>query len=199
MSQADSSSETGHMRLDALDRSRIEDLLQRARKDETARNELVGALLPMLRKRVRHWLNYGRRDHQSSVLQSAVRRILEKQESLPQTLPQLLAWIGVIVRNRCHDEWRARLKQPGQLLSGCDIAAGTEAQNNSECRAILVFAALQMLPERERQVLDHTFYDGMSSAQIGAAMTISEGAVRVLRHRALKALKRLLEDRDECQ
>src|SRR5262249_22561661 len=140
--------------------ARIEELLLRARRDETARNELVGALLPILRKRVRQWLNERRRDHQSTILQSVVRRILEHQDSLPQSVPQLLAWVGVIVRNRCHDEWRSMLKQPAQLLCGADIVDGAEAPENSESRAIIVFTALQLLPDRERQVLDYTFYDG---------------------------------------
>lgn len=199
MSQLEIRPESARMDLDAADRSRLEVLLHRARRDDAARNELVGALLPLLLVRVRNWLNVACRDAQSDVLQSVVRRICAQQASLPQTLPQLLAWIGVTVRNRCHDEWRRRIKQPSQLRSGYDIASGTASEEDSHSRAILMLAALHLLPDRERQLLEHTFYDGMSSAEIGAVMGLSEGAVRVLRHRALKSLRRLLEDRDEHQ
>jgi RNA polymerase sigma factor (sigma-70 family) len=58
---------------------------------------------------------------------------------------------------------------------------------------------LAKLPEHYRQVLQQTFYEEKSSKEIGDGMGLSEGAVRVLRHRALNKLGKLLEKSDDHQ
>lgn len=50
-------------------------------------------------------------------------------------------------------------------------------------------ACLHRLPERERLVMLLTFYAERSSRQVGDEMTISEGNVRVIRHRAIGKLR----------
>ena len=49
---------------------------------------------------------------------------------------------------------------------------------------------LERLPERERSVLVMTFYDDRGSGDVGAALGLAEGNVRVIRHRALERLRR---------
>jgi RNA polymerase sigma-70 factor, ECF subfamily len=48
---------------------------------------------------------------------------------------------------------------------------------------------LSQMSLRTREVLRHAYVEGSSSAEIAAALTISVGNVRVLRHRALEALR----------
>jgi RNA polymerase sigma-70 factor (ECF subfamily) len=55
-----------------------------------------------------------------------------------------------------------------------------------EMRAVL--AAVEQLPDERRQVVLLRFADGLSSAEIGAVLDRSPGAVRVLLHRALREL-----------
>lgn len=52
--------------------------------------------------------------------------------------------------------------------------------------------ALETLPEDRRHVILLRFGQGLSSREIGAILTRSEGAVRVLLHRALRELARHL-------
>ena len=52
--------------------------------------------------------------------------------------------------------------------------------------------ALGRLPEDRRQVVVLRFVDGLSAREIGAVLGRSEGAVRVLQHRALRDLEEML-------
>ena len=52
--------------------------------------------------------------------------------------------------------------------------------------------AVSMLPDDRRQVVVLRFVDGLSAREIGAVLGRSEGAVRVLQHRALRDLARML-------
>jgi RNA polymerase sigma factor (sigma-70 family) len=168
--------------------AQLEELLRRAvAGDQQARNQLMVALLPRLRDQVKWSLGALYRDAQSDVLNSAIGRILD-QTTLPATLTQFRAWVWVIIRNRCKDEWR-RIKKLRQL------DGEVPDQNDDENADLLglVWPALQLLPDRDLQVLEQTFYEDKSSKEIGLTMDLSEGAVRVLRHRALKKLRELLE------
>jgi RNA polymerase sigma-70 factor (ECF subfamily) len=172
----------------------LEDLLRRAGTDRQALNNLLEALLPRLRDQVRRSLNVLCQDAQTDILCSIVGRILA-QTTLPPTLPQFLGWVGVIVRNRCHDEWRDHQKRPAELPD----AVASQDDEAKDRRAVLVWGALQLLSERDRHVLEETFYGRKSSRDIGVMMDLSEGAVRILRHRALKKLRAFLENCDDYE
>lgn len=55
-----------------------------------------------------------------------------------------------------------------------------------------VVAALRQLPDERRQVIVLRFVDGLSAREIGNVLDRSEGAVRVLLHRALRELREAL-------
>lgn len=48
---------------------------------------------------------------------------------------------------------------------------------------------LSQMTKRSRDVIRHAFVDGHSAAEIGQRLAMSEGNVRVVRHRALEALR----------
>jgi RNA polymerase sigma-70 factor, ECF subfamily len=52
-----------------------------------------------------------------------------------------------------------------------------------------VVRCLERLPERERTVMIMSFYDDEPAERVGAMLGISEGNVRVIRHRALQRLR----------
>lgn len=52
-----------------------------------------------------------------------------------------------------------------------------------------LLACLQRLSERERSVLVMTFYDDCRASEVAAELCISEGNVRVIRHRGLEKLR----------
>ena len=51
------------------------------------------------------------------------------------------------------------------------------------------------LTQRAREVLRHAFVEGASAAEIGARLAMTEGNVRVVRHRALEALRDCMKQR----
>ncbi|HEX7196966.1 MAG TPA: sigma-70 family RNA polymerase sigma factor [Candidatus Limnocylindria bacterium] len=54
-------------------------------------------------------------------------------------------------------------------------------------------AAVGSLPEDRRQVIVLRFVDGLTAREIGDVLGRSEGAIRVLQHRALRELRSLLD------
>jgi RNA polymerase sigma-70 factor (ECF subfamily) len=54
---------------------------------------------------------------------------------------------------------------------------------------------LSQMTERSRNVIRHAYIDGDSAAEIGQRMDMSEGNVRVVRHRALEALRTCMSNK----
>jgi RNA polymerase sigma-70 factor, ECF subfamily len=55
------------------------------------------------------------------------------------------------------------------------------------------------LPPRERKVLYLSFYEDRSAQEIGSALAIADGNVRVIRHRALARLRACIDRGDAAQ
>jgi RNA polymerase sigma-70 factor (ECF subfamily) len=55
------------------------------------------------------------------------------------------------------------------------------------------------LAERERMVVLLTFYADRSARQAGEELGVSEGNVRVIRHRAIERLRKCLTSRETVQ
>ena len=51
---------------------------------------------------------------------------------------------------------------------------------------------LQLLKERERTVIVMSFYDEKTASDLASFLRVSEGNVRVIRHRALHQLRECL-------
>jgi RNA polymerase sigma-70 factor (ECF subfamily) len=66
-----------------------------------------------------------------------------------------------------------------------------EALISSE-RRTAVLLAVEKLNESDREILKLSYVEGLSGAEIGRRMGLSEGNVRVRRHRALQKLSESL-------
>lgn len=101
------------------------------------------------------------------------------------------AWLFRICRNTIANERRYGRRHPVVPL---DQAAAVAAPDDPEEAAITrdevarAWRAVDALPDERRQALVLRFVDEMSAREIGAVMGRSEGAVRVLIHRALRAV-----------
>ena len=108
-------------------------------------------------------------------------------------------WLFRIARNVVANERRSRRRRPADSLdlalgAGLAIPDGTdiEAQAVTRDEAAEALRALQALPDDRRRALTLRFVDEMSTAEIAGVLGRSEGAVRVLIHRALGAVAREL-------
>jgi RNA polymerase sigma-70 factor (ECF subfamily) len=105
------------------------------------------------------------------------------------------AWLFRIAHNQLANALRSRLRQQAASL---EVVA--EPQANADPAGLLSLAeedrglrrALDQLPVDRRQVVVLRFVDGLSAREIGAVLGRSEGAIRVLQHRALRQLAEML-------
>ena len=189
-----------------LDRHQLAPLLERLlRGDRQALNDLFTRLRPYLHAQVRKTLGVEWKDS-SDIVQSSLRRINEHMDDwllAEPSVPHLLAWINKIVRNRAIDEVRRRKNVLGadqdSFLDNLAQPVSDEDRATREARAGAIFAALSKLPERHRRVVEMHYFDRLRDEEISRELGGSVAAVRVLRCRALKQLRRLMESTDVTQ
>lgn len=111
------------------------------------------------------------------------------------------AWLFRIAHNQLANALRARGRHRTAPLdevvvepASADDPARLAGQADDARR---LRAAIARLSEDRRQVVVLRFADGLSAREIGAVLDRSEGAVRVLQHRALRDLAAMLGQRDE--
>jgi RNA polymerase sigma-70 factor (ECF subfamily) len=106
------------------------------------------------------------------------------------------SWLFRIAHNQLANALRARSRHPVDQL---DAIAEPAAEGDpagivgsaDETRRLR--AALRHLSEDRRQVIVLRFVDGLTAREIGLVLERTEGAVRVLQHRALRELAEHLE------
>jgi RNA polymerase sigma-70 factor (ECF subfamily) len=108
-------------------------------------------------------------------------------------------WLLRIARNVVANERRSRRRRPAASLdlalgAGLAISDGTDLEADAVTRdeAAEALRALRTLPDDRRRALVLRFVDEMSTAEIAGVLGRSEGAVRVLIHRALGSVAREL-------
>jgi RNA polymerase sigma-70 factor (ECF subfamily) len=189
-----------------LDRHQLTPILARTVEgDSQALNQLLGKIRPYLHAQIRSRLGAKPSDQldESAIVQNSLVRIYQHIGRLrQQTVPGLLAWVGRIAHHALIDALRKQDRDPAQpvgerifelptRLSDADPAEEAERRQR-------LAVALTQLPQRQQQVVRWRFYDHLSDAEICARLgdNSSVGAVRVLRCRALRNLKRLIETPD---
>jgi RNA polymerase sigma-70 factor (ECF subfamily) len=121
------------------------------------------------------------------------------------------AWLRQIAWNRMIDARRYHLR-PGRTV-GREEPAGLPAESALELAQRLIAgeapstglrrkeqqaevrAALERLPERDREVLALRYLEQLSTAETAAVLGLSEGAIRVRVLRALRRLREILTNR----
>src|ERR687891_2354182 len=109
----------------------------------------------------------------------------------------LRPWLIRIAHNLASNYHRDRARRPQSALEHADpIAAphGTERIVEGREELKRVMAGLQTLPDDRREALIMRFALGMDNREIARAMDRSEGATKVLIHRAIKQLEQGLGD-----
>ncbi len=119
-------------------------------------------------------------------------RMVAKIHTYHATSP-LLAWLYTIARNLITDHYRqASRVSPLNERTAMSTHDPTE-EVHRRIREAELRTALKRLNEEQRQVVILKFIERRSNVQIATLLGKTEGAVKSLQHRALDALRRLLE------
>ena len=105
------------------------------------------------------------------------------------------SWLFRIAHNLLANALRARSRQRTESIEGVPEPAAADdparqASLTDDARRLR--ASVASLSEDRRQVVILRFVDGLTAREIGEVLGRSEGAVRVLQHRALRELAALL-------
>lgn len=102
-----------------------------------------------------------------------------------------LGWTFRVGVNLAHSHFRRRLAERRAMARhGSDRTEATEVESAA---ALDVRAALAQLPPRQREAVVMRYFLDLSAAQVGVLMRLSPGAVRVLTHRGVAALRTALD------
>jgi len=112
-----------------------------------------------------------------------------------RTASPFLAWLITISHNLVVDFYRTR-KDKTYLeaeVTANDLASSPERIAEARFEQQRLQRAILQLRSNEQQVIMMRFVEGFQYAEIAALLGKSEGAIRVMLHRALVALRRILE------
>lgn len=102
-------------------------------------------------------------------------------------------WLFRIARNVVANHRRAARRRPTEPLeAAANVASPDDVEGGAVARAdaSAAWAAVRRLPGDRRRAIVLRFVDEMSTAEIAGILERSEGAVRVLLHRALRSVAR---------
>jgi RNA polymerase sigma-70 factor (ECF subfamily) len=109
----------------------------------------------------------------------------------------LSGWFYQITRNNIIDYYRIKKDfVPLEEVEGFleDAVNPVDTANLSLEHAKTV-ELLQELPEDQRRVIQYKFFEDMSNEEIAQILDKTEGAIRVIQHRAILKLKDLMNQR----
>jgi RNA polymerase sigma-70 factor (ECF subfamily) len=185
-----------------LDRDR--DLVEAARRDPSRFDALYRKYLAQ----VYSYAYYELRDHHAAedaaerVFMQALKglpRFEERADSfaapegeeVPADASTFRVWLFRIARNVVSNERRRDSRRPVASLDlAAEVASGEDVFESAATREAsnAAWQAVSRLPEDRRRAVILRFVEEMSTAEIAEVLGRSEGAVRVLLHRALRSV-----------
>jgi RNA polymerase sigma-70 factor (ECF subfamily) len=122
-------------------------------------------------------------------------RLLNAVQGNKSPRKNLSAWLYRVAHNLVVDKFRRMPPEELELAEWLESDEPGPAQTVEQTIQLeRVRLALRYLTEAQQQVVLLKFYMGMDSREIAAVMGKSSGAVDALQHRALRALRKTLDD-----
>jgi RNA polymerase sigma factor (sigma-70 family) len=156
--------------------------------DEGAYRQLLVSLAPRLRAVARsHCRSLGApEDEIEDLVQEVLLTIHLKRGSWDQSRP-IGPWVAAITRNKLIDVLRRRGRHITVPIE--DFVDRLQAEDQEpELSAHQIDSLLARLPPQQREIVRSISFNGSSIRETADRLQMTEGAVRVTLHRALKAL-----------
>jgi RNA polymerase sigma factor (sigma-70 family) len=99
------------------------------------------------------------------------------------------AWLFGIARNAALDELRRRARQRRLTADPADETSPAEASSHVSAERLALREALQRLDPRERELIALRYFSGLSLAEVGAVLGISESNAGTRLHRTITKLR----------
>lgn len=110
-----------------------------------------------------------------------------------------LGWLYQIARNQVIDYYREKKITVGleEVENTLEYETNVIDIVNLEQQQIFLLKHIKDLPSDQQQVLKLKFFEDLSNSEIAAVLNKSEGAVRIIQHRAITKLQVLVKKLEE--
>jgi len=124
------------------------------------------------------------------VTATAFERAYRKRARFDPTRGNGRAWLFGIARNAALDELRRRKRHAELAVDPADLddPSASEDADRREARLLLASALAELAP-RERELVALRFFAGLSNAEVGAVVGISESNAGTRLHRVIEKLR----------
>ena len=137
-------------------------------------------------------LGSGRAADAEDLLQETLIAMHARRSTYDTTRP-FTAWVHAIARYKLIDYFRRARRRAEEPLDDADALFSVSDSNSVEAR-IDVERLLRRLPEKSRRLVRDVKIQGLSTAEAAERNAMSESAVKVGVHRALKSLGAGIEE-----
>ncbi|MGB7242129.1 MAG: RNA polymerase sigma factor [Sulfitobacter sp.] len=171
-------------------------LVRYANGDPAAAQALTGRLTPRVYNHALRLL--GDRAEAEDVTQDALARLWKIAPDWRQGEAQVTTWLFRVTANLCTDRLRRR-RTIGldQISDPADPAPSAADHLQNRARIDALQAALDQLPERQRQAVVLRHIEGLANPEIGVIMGITPRAVESLTARGKRGLGEILGGRQD--
>jgi len=154
--------------------------------DAAAWRELLTLLGGRLRAYFARRLDRSAASDVEDLVQETLLAVHRRRMTYDPTQP-FTAWAHAVARYKLIDHWRRnRIRQHTPIDDVADWLAEPETESPSAKGDL--DRVLSSLPEKQQKLVRDVKIEGLSLAEAGARIGLSEGAAKVSLHRALKAL-----------
>lgn len=145
------------------------------------------------------FLKIGRRDETQDLVHEVFLSAWKNIDDFDQRGFPFSSWLYRIARNKVIDYYRTR--KPSTTLDEVDeerikLMPAIEKQIDADIDFKLIQGAIRQLNEEQQTVVLMRFVEEISYPEIAAFLEKSEGAVRLIQHRAIQNLKKIIARND---
>lgn len=140
------------------------------------------------------WRTVGDRARSEDAAQDAFVNVWRAARTYKRERGSAVGWMFAIARNTAADVLRARVPIPGgEVPDRADPGPGPSEAVASDMEAFKVHAAVDSLPEREREVIELAYFSGLSQSEVAEKLGLPLGTVKTRTRSALGRLSERLE------